>query len=531
MVTRAARIALALVAAASSARAQQQTLWRYAADTDVTYFNQSPLGTVLVVAGQRLTSLDPATGKVTWSVTDSTPFAAKRLQPIAFTPYLWVIDDGGSGLIDLETGAWKWRAPSPTLATSRGRLIVAEKQLMLDYVAADDAHRVLRAVDIEKGNVKWQLDSVLARAPETSEIECCGGRKLATIEESEPPLFDGDSTLVLWLSEDGPVAVNVNTGVLLWRGASLEGKHPPDRRNRYAPMLAVNGVVYLPYEKSLTALNLRDGSAAWAKPRDYRSHIAQMQLVPEGLLVRGEVGRHDGGLVHRPVLDLLDPKTGASVWRDAFGDMAESTPFVVRGDTAYVSVDAHSFVGTHQKLMAVSLATGASREVASFQFKGDEHPVAIQSRPPGIALMSSQNVLMIDSAGLVRYHTYFPAPQASALARFGIAALVLAADIATYSIASSAAQAARTTMPYPIFNPLVDTRYKASVQMERYMYIRTIVPDSAGNDLQGFVRIDKDTGKDNGRVALGVKSGYLIDEVDGRVYFLAKPREIVALKF
>src|SRR5205085_1531360 len=155
MVTRAARIALALVAAASSARAQQQTLWRYAADTDVTYFNQSPLGTVLVVAGQRLTSLDPATGKVTWSVTDSTPFAAKRLQPIAFTPYLWVIDDGGSGLIDLETGAWKWRAPSPTLATSRGRLIVAEKQLMLDYVAADDAHRVLRAVDIEKGNVKW----------------------------------------------------------------------------------------------------------------------------------------------------------------------------------------------------------------------------------------------------------------------------------------------------------------------------------------------------------------------------------------
>jgi len=211
--------------------------------------------------------------------------------------------------------------------------------------------------------------------------------------------------------------------------------------------------------------------------------------------------------------------------------LAQSTPFVVRNDTAFVSVDAHSFVGTHQKLMSIALATGASREVASYQFKGDEHPVGIQSRPAGIALMSSQNVMMIDSAGLVRYHTYFPAPQASALARLGIAALVLAADIAAYSLAGGAANATRATMPYPVFNPLIDTRYKASVAMEKYMYIRTTVPDSTGEDVQGFVRIDKNTGKDNGRAGIGVKTGYVIDEVDGRVYFLAKPREVVALRF
>ena len=86
-------------------------------------------------------------------------------------------------------------------------------------------------------------------------------------------------------------------------------------------------------------------------------------------------------------------------------------------------------------------------------------------------------------------------------------------------------------MPYPVFNPLIDTRYKASVAMERYMYIRTPVSDSTGEDVQGFVRIDKDTGKENGRAAIGVKTGYVIDEVDGRVYVLAKPREVVALRF
>ena len=523
--------ALIVIAAARDAAAQQQVVWRYAADTDITYFNQSPIGTVLVAAGQRLTSIDPASGKITWSISDSTPFATKRLQAIPFTPYLWVIDDGGSGLIDLESGAWKWRAPSPTLANSRGRLIVLEKQLILDYVEGDETHRVLRAVDVETGNVKWELDTVFTRSPELIEVQCCAGRKIKTIEGSLPPFFDGDSTLVVWLTEDGPLAVNVNSGAVLWRAASLKGKRPPDARAGYARTVAANGVVYLPYEKSLTALNIRDGSAVWEKPREYRSHVAQMQLLPDGLLVRAEVGPKDGGFVHRNALDLLDPETGKSRWRDQFDDMAQSTPFVVRNDTAFVSVDAHTFVGTHQKLIAIALATGASREVANYQFKGDEHPSAIQARPPGIALMSSQNVMMIDSAGLVRYHTYFPAPQASTLARLGIAALVLAADIAAYSLAGGAAQATRSTMPYPVFNPLIDTRYKASVAMEKYMYIRTTVPDSTGEDIQGFVRIDKNTGKDNGRAGIGVKTGYLIDEVDGRIYFLAKPREVVALRF
>jgi outer membrane protein assembly factor BamB len=524
-------VAALVIAAARDAAAQQHVVWRYAADTDITYFNQSPIGTVLVAAGRSLTSIDPASGKTTWSLSDSTPFATKRLQAIPFAPYLWVIDDGGSGLIDLESGAWKWRAPSPTLANSRGRLIVPEKQLMLDYVEADESHRILRAVDIETGNVKWQLDTVFTRSPDLIEVQCCAGRKIKTIEGSLPPFFDGDSTLVVWLTEDGPLAVNVNSGAVLWRAKSLEGKRPPDTRGGYARTLAANGVVYLPYEKSLTALNIRDGNTVWEKPRDYRSHVAQMQLLTDGLLVRAQVGPKDGGFVHRNTLDLLDPETGKSRWKDAFDDMAQSTSFVVRNDTAFVSVDAHSFVGTHQKLMAIALATGASREVASFQFKGDEHPVSIQSRPAGLALTSSQNVMMIDSAGLVRYHTYFPAPQASTLARLGIAALVLAADIAAYSLAGGAAQATRSAMPYPVFNPLIDTRYKASVAMERYMYLRTTVPDSTGEDVQGFVRIDKDTGKDNGRAAVGVKTGYVIDEVDGRVYFLAKPRDVVALRF
>lgn len=515
-------LTLLVLACARPADAQQKVVWRYAADADIAQVQQTPLGNVLVAAGNNLTSLDPATGGPVWSMSDSVSFADKRLQTMSLTPYLWVTGGDGTGVIDLQAGTWRWRSPSPTLRTSRGTLLVPEKLLVLDYIVEDEAHPVLQAIELETGHVRWQLDTVLAHAPPTIEVKCCGDRKLNTIEGNQPPYFDGDSTLVLWITADGPIGVNVSTGAVLWKATWLRDKRPPALSDGYARMLDASGVLYVPYEKSLMAIKLRDGTVAWEKPREYRSHIAQMRLVRQGLLVRGASGPKDGGFVHRPMLEVLDPKTGASLWKDAFGDLSQSTPFIVRGDTAYVAVDAHSFVGTHQKLMAIALDSGRSREVVSFQFRGDEHPTAIQSRPSGVVLISSQNVLMVDSAGMIGYQTYFPAPQASTLARIGLAALVIAADVAINSASYYAS---------PIFNPIIDTRYRASVEMERYMYVRTPLPDSLGNDVQGFVRIDKDTGKDDGRAAIGVKTGYTIDEVDGRVYYLSKPRELVALRF
>jgi len=181
--------------------------------------------------------------------------------------------------------------------------------------------------------------------------------------------------------------------------------------------------------------------------------------------------------------------------------------------------------------MGVALGNGASREVANYDFKGDERPLLLESRPAGFVLLSSQNVLMIDSAGLVRYHTYLPAPQASKLARFGLGALNLAANIAMYSIANSGSPSTRPGLFFPGVNINIDTRYRRTVEMQRYTYIVTPVPDSTGELVPGVVRVNKDTGKDEGRVPLGGKNRYVIDEAEGRVYVLASPRELIAYRF
>jgi PQQ-like domain len=524
----AAALSVALVARGGAQ--QQHPLWRFAADTDVYYFTQTSLGNVLVVSGRNITSIDPETGKPTWTITDSAGFAPKWEVPIPMTPSLWVLGDDGVGVVDLQTGAWKWHNPSPTLGTSRGPFFLPEKQLALEYIVRPNESPVLAAVDIETGRVKWHSTDAIQRQVHTAELECCGGRKLPTIEANLSPIVDRDSVIVLWLSEDGPVALNANSGAVIWRATSLAGKTPPTRTGGYAPMLVANGVLYVPYENRLAAIDLATGASIWSNPREYKAHVAQMELLPKGLVVRTEIGPHDGGFVKRHVLELLDPKTGAPVWPDSYGDLAQATPFVARNDSVFVAMVAQGFT-THERLMGVALGNGASREVANYDFKGDERPLLLESRPTGFVLLSSQNVLMIDSAGLVRYHTYLPAPQASKLARFGLGALNLAANIAMYSIANSGSPSTRPGLFFPGVNINVDTRYRRTVEMQRYTYIVTPVPDSTGELVPGVVRVNKDTGKDEGRIPLGGKNRYVIDEAEGRVYILASPRELIAYRF
>src|SRR5690242_15025111 len=108
-----AALSIALVARAGAQ--QQHPLWHFAADTDVSYFTQTPLGNVLVVSGRSLTAIDPESGKSSWSISDSLGFSSRLIVAIPMTSLLWMAGDDGTGVVDLQTGTWKWRHASPTL--------------------------------------------------------------------------------------------------------------------------------------------------------------------------------------------------------------------------------------------------------------------------------------------------------------------------------------------------------------------------------------------------------------------------------
>src|SRR3989441_4958538 len=43
----------------------------------------------------------------------------------------------------------------------------------------------------------------------------------------QPPLVDSDTTLILYISKDGPFRIHAKTGQLLWRVDQLKGEDPP----------------------------------------------------------------------------------------------------------------------------------------------------------------------------------------------------------------------------------------------------------------------------------------------------------------
>src|SRR2546425_4463834 len=148
--------------------------------------------------------------------------------------------------------------------------------------------------------------------------------------------------------------VHARTGALVWRTDAFREAKVPTLRDGYARIARRQGVLFVPSEKRLLALNVSDGHAAWPAPHTFKSQVIRMDVTRHGLLARGD-----------DWLDLLDPATGQSVWR-APVTLKNSTRIVLRGDTVYVAAD--------NKVLAIQMTDGSVRTVATVSFKEGEAP-------------------------------------------------------------------------------------------------------------------------------------------------------------
>jgi hypothetical protein len=232
-----------------------------------------------------------------------------------------------------------------------------------------------------------------------------------------------------------------------------------------------------------------------------------------------------GKVVGKPFIDLLDPATGASKWAQPFKDLDEATTFDVSGDQLYIAADG--------VLFAIQIESGAVRQVAGFQFKGNEMPTTLEVVDGNYLLASSQNLLLLDTEGAVKYHAFYAAPGASGWAKLASTAAVVAANAASAASAYSRAQATGSSQEYTLItsNPTLSRRFKASAGAMNYRSILTNV-ELEGRKGPGLVKVEKATGKEAARVVLGDKTPeYEMDPIDGRVFFLKSEKEIVCYRF
>lgn len=311
--------------------------------------------------------------------------------------------------------------------------------------------------------------------------------------------------------------------------------------------------------------DIETGAQRWKKPFEDNGGIRAKIFTNEGLIYgtsTGEVNtlKYDGTTVLKKPIETGDGYVVFELTEN--GDLFYLTNFtmgianlkeggfvknpvkfkkVELMKTAYDEKNNRFVVSTGNELFFVD-KNGNINKIADIKFKEDENPNKIEFREGGILLSASQNAMLVDYNGTVKYAAYFKAPGTSLAAKLLAGAVMVAS---TGVAAGSAAKAGLASGLSPNYKSdeqrraesnassaagvassaaaIMQQRFKATAATKNHLYILTKLDDGVG-----LVRLNKDTGKSDGEIILKEKKPeYKIDEDFGVFYFKKSDNEII----
>lgn len=533
----------------ASADWRDAVLWTHMTGGEkIGHFEITPVGSVFVSTNDRVAALDPDTGDSIWEREDirrcgtdnedgtircrflgegNTRFSAianTNLGLFQVGSHGWEDSCDRAAVVDLETGSTIWDSADTFTYVSdflyvaernelllaggtvvnRGRLAavsgsdggllwqraiyfldrfkfigVPDDARVLAYGKTNDAQRALVSLSLEDGTEHWRLEGFLRNDARNSKTLV---------------LRDTDETAILYVTKDGPFRVRLDSGDVLWR-ASPRYNDPPYS----APMVLDGELLFVPNGKMIDALSVDDGSRVWQTVKQFNAQPVDLSMHSRGLLVRARS------------LDLLDPESGRSLWKERTESLAG--PVHIDEDAAYIA--------EQKRLSSVDLATGRVTRLAEYNFR-KEAPARIEETEGSFVLMSRQNLLRVDRAGETAYHVYLKAPGASGWMK-GLA-------FAT-AVASGAASGSSGLSFFVAPSGVFGARYGATFELPNSYFMYTEMPVD-GRKGFSLVRIDKASGEETGRLWLDQRSPkYTIDYVTETVYFQSADFGLNALRF
>ena len=482
-------VGLTIALVVPTADAQEAPIWRNPVATKVESYDFSPLGSLLVQAKTSgLVSLDPGTGKRLWSRPDVSEYDI-----VPGLPFLLVTGGLGATMIDLESGQDRWHFSRLGFSSVKGYAHVPRQNLMLVHGETAESPHVMVAVRYESGEVLWRQGGLYATPALAAKA-----RKMYT-----HVLLDTENTVVLDPTEDGLIRLDTRSGQLLWRIAKNELGGEDD----FSTLFGAEGRVYAAHKKRLVAIDAKNGKVLWIRKESFRAPVIQLEPTPQGLLLRGLYD--DERRLWRPFLALLDPATGRTKWTTENSEFHGRSFFLVEGNSVVIALKAG--------IVTYDLASGSViKSIAMPEFGGGEDPCCVRRYSDNrLFVWSSQNLRMFNESGTPVYSIYLKAPGASLLAKVASAALIGAAVGAAGYVGGP--------VVYPTAaSRTLSARYQATVNAERFTYVFTENPQSTATSPRfSLVRIDKETGRETGRLRFADRSpSFLVDPATGIVVVL-----------
>lgn len=366
------------------------------------------------------------------------------------------------------------------------------------------------------------------------------------------PLETGGRLGPVYLHNDGLVVLpnnGMNTKVNMYDYASQEGKWGKKGKGvkvkggiySYAP---VDGGLMLVSQNGsgknfLSYLDTKQGLLTFEKPVKVDGEVVFTKNTPKGLLY-----------ITTEEANILNISDGSLVLDKS---ITTAPALATEKDGVLYAYDTKDGV-----LKSLDTKTGTVKMLSDkIKFEGKESPSNLETRGDGILLTSSQNLMLVDYTGKIKFQKYYEAPREPGLMRalryaqavraayIGAAAYSASAAFQTAgeqakaddpvagAMASGIGQAygqlgdAATDFAVKSFQ-MANARFKATQQGDDYMVILTTQDKS-----NTLVKVNKATGEIEGNIDLGKERepDYTMDGVTGQVFFKNAEKDITAFQF
>ncbi len=438
--------------------------------------------------------------------------------------------------LDARTGATRWSATLPTARAGNParhvRLFPSIDKPDRIYVGFDDRLMAYRLAD---GQPLWAKPAMIEGWVHDI-VQHPGG--IIILPESPPAdQATGNVRIV-----NGVVQTGLN--IARYEDGTTIAAKPLRMRGTVTDAIITGGSAVLAVDaESRTFVNVLDVATATVRlPKDVKikGQLAYAELTPAGLLY---VSRSDAAT--NGEVNVIDLARGEPKYKDAIeGTKSAALLHGVDGRTLYV------FTSRDHKLYAVDRQDGTYRALSpEIKLQGNEDATTLEIRPAGIALIASQNLVVLGRDGQIKQQAYYPAPQLPGLLRAlyrinSIRAGLYGAAAAAYgdAFAQASRQATDTTAKRITGQlaaaytqggaqlqgyssqaaSLASKRFKASLATPTSVFMLTRSPDGNGNVL---LQIDKDNGQPRGRVDLGKEREpvYAVDDIAGMLFLRTAP--------
>ena len=539
--------ALACMLGSAHLAAQSDTLWQYTASAAIRFTRVDPAGHLLVVTDQAVVAVHPDSGTVAWKypvegrvrllgvrpfgpvvvgyagvvaaidpVRGDTVWRRADLPDLEHATFDMGHDDhtvllqtkNGFLALNLETGATRWDSTAlPPNTIVREYVRLTDYNLLLLFTRTPLSDVSLFAVTLDSGHVVWRNDSLFAAKPKfkrTQDVEA--------LTDFQWTLVLPDTSLIVYVSSDGPIRLDPHSGRVRWRATELAGMDVAGLDKGFPALRVRDSLILVPSGKQLVALDTATGRVRWRTAAEFRDELSWLVSQPSPMLAGG-VARE------KPFLQAVDPRSGATVWPSEIKLKQPATAYYLH-DTVYVSSDG--------RLMAVPLATGVSRSIAEVRFQGDEQRIGMDTvEGGGLVLWGQQNIMRVGLDGHVVYRRYYKAPGASFLAQLASTLLIVGLNVASIAATPPGGFARIITN-----NPVLAARYARAKAAANHFYVFTESPDSAGQKGYSLVLLDRRDGHELGRMWFDERSPhYEIDHPTATVYVRHGDVAVVARRF